>query len=147
MVGFLGSEKTCVNRIRGGYYFPEIVSSQGLACNRLQHGGIDFEGGVAKWQQWRRADMDRLAGKHCGDRLRSDMLFSLAVAGRFFWPGLPSCSRCFPLVSARSMKPAIAGVTDPGAPVAPRIVDKAKWTTLSSLAVFAALVAVADHAG
>jgi hypothetical protein len=45
------------------------------------------------------------------------------------------------------MKPAIAGVTDRGAPVAPRLVDKAKWTTLSSVAVFATLVAVADHAG
>jgi hypothetical protein len=45
------------------------------------------------------------------------------------------------------MKPVIADVTDPGVPVASRLVDKAKWTTLSSVAIFAALVAVVDHAG
>jgi len=50
-------------------------------------------------------------------------------------------------VFARGMKPAIAAVTDPGAPVAPRLVGKAKWTTLSSVAIFAVLVAVADYAG
>ena len=41
----------------------------------------------------------------------------------------------------------IAAETDPGAPVAPRLVGKAIGTTLISGVVFAALVAFADYAG
>lgn len=40
----------------------------------------------------------------------------------------------------------VAG-TDPGAPVAPRLLVKAGWTTLVSAVVFAALVAFARYAG
>lgn len=75
------------------------------------------------------------------------MLFRSPRRGGFLRSDSPSCSRRFRSVFARRMKPAIAGVTDRGAPVAPRHVDKANWTTLSSLAVFAALLAVADYAG
>jgi len=37
--------------------------------------------------------------------------------------------------------------TDPGAPVAPRLLAKALWTTLISAAVFAALVVLARVSG
>ncbi len=37
--------------------------------------------------------------------------------------------------------------TDPGAPVAPRLLVKALWTTVISAAVFAALVALARASG
>ena len=37
--------------------------------------------------------------------------------------------------------------TDPGAPVAPRLLAKAIWTTLISSAVFAAIAAFAAYAG
>ena len=37
--------------------------------------------------------------------------------------------------------------TDPGAPVAPRLLAKAIWTTLVSAAVFAAIAAFAAYAG
>lgn len=40
----------------------------------------------------------------------------------------------------------VAG-TDPGAPVAPRILAKALWTTLISAGVFAALVVFVRYAG
>ncbi len=41
----------------------------------------------------------------------------------------------------------IAASTDPGAQVAPRLVGKAIWTTLISVAGLAARVAFADYAG
>lgn len=40
----------------------------------------------------------------------------------------------------------VAG-TDPGAPVAPKLLSKALWTTLISAVVFAALVVFARYAG
>ena len=41
----------------------------------------------------------------------------------------------------------IAALTDPGAPVAPRLVGKSIWTSLMSVAGFAVLIAFADYAG
>ncbi|WP_026606538.1 DUF1467 family protein [Methylocapsa acidiphila] len=40
----------------------------------------------------------------------------------------------------------VAG-TDPGAPVAPKLLAKAGWTTLASVVVFAALVVFARYFG
>jgi len=37
--------------------------------------------------------------------------------------------------------------TDPGAPVSPRLLAKALWTTLISAAIFAALAAYAAYSG
>jgi predicted secreted protein len=41
----------------------------------------------------------------------------------------------------------IVSGTDPGAPVAPRLLVKALWTTLISAVVFAGVVALAHYAG
>jgi hypothetical protein len=78
-------EKMCVKRIRGGCYFPSMFLVREAACNRPRHGGTGFEGGVAKWQQWRRADSDRLADKNCGERLKPHMhFFDRRGRGGFF---------------------------------------------------------------
>ncbi|HEY4846309.1 MAG TPA: DUF1467 family protein [Methylocella sp.] len=74
------------------------------------------------------------------------MTFSIPVAGRICWftvlfTGLP--------LGLRSQHETgdIAARADPRAPVATRLVGKAIGTTLISVTVFAAVVALADFAG
>ena len=119
------------------------------ACNRPRHGGTGFEGGVAKWQQWRRAGSDRLADKNCGERLKPHMHFSIAVVGAVCLTTWFTVLFAVLPVGDRSQHETgdIAAETDPGAPVAPRLVGKAIGTTLISGVLFAALVAFADYAG
>jgi predicted secreted protein len=119
------------------------------ACNRPRHGGTGFEGGVAKWQQWRRADSDRLADKNCGERLSHTCIFSIAAAGAVFLTIWFTVRFAVLPVGDRLQHETgdIAAGTDPGAPVAPRLVGKAIGTTLISGVVFAALAAFAAYSG
>jgi len=102
---------------------------------------------VAKWQQWRRADQDRLAGKNRNESGGRTCLFRTPCGSGFFWPSATrSCSRGFGVRSPHETDE-IAALTDPGAPVAPRLAGNAIWSTLILVAGFAALVAFTDHAG
>lgn len=81
---------------------------------------------MAKWQQWRRVDPNRFAGKNCNEKLRSDMNFStpvaeavlLAIWFKVLFAGVPFGVR------SQHETGYIAALTDPGAPVAPRLVGK-----------------------
>lgn len=90
-----------------------------------------------------------MAGKNCGERLRPDTSFSVPVAGAVFLTSW--CTVLFAVLpfGVRSQHDTgdIAAEADPGAPVAPRLVGKAIWTTLLLGVVFAARVAFADYAG
>jgi predicted secreted protein len=80
---------------------------------------------------------------------RSIMPFSIPLAAAIFftiWFTVLFVVLPFGVRSQHETGNIVPG-TDPGAPVAPRLLAKAIWTTLISAAVFAAIAALAAYAG
>jgi predicted secreted protein len=80
---------------------------------------------------------------------RSIMPFSTPLAAAIFftiWFTVLFAVLPFGVRSQQETGDIVPG-TDPGAPVAPRLLAKAIWTTLISAAVFAAVAAFAAYAG
>jgi predicted secreted protein len=77
------------------------------------------------------------------------MPFSLPMAAAIFltiWFTVLFAVLPFGIHSQHEAGDFVAG-TDPGAPVAPRLLGKIVWTTLISAVVFAGLAAFAHYAG
>lgn len=75
------------------------------------------------------------------------MPFSIPLAAAIFltiWFTVLFAVLPFGVRSQREAGDVVAG-TDPGAPVAPRLLAKAIWTTLISAVIFAALTAFAAY--
>ncbi len=82
------------------------------------------------------------------DRLRTFMPFSTPMSlATFFviWFVVLFAVLPFGVKSQQEAGDVVAG-TDPGAPVAPRLLVKALWTTAIAVVVFAALVVFAHYA-